>query len=771
MTGDEPHEELRIGQWRLIPALNLLRRDGETVRLEPRHVDLLLFLAQRQGEVVGAEHIFSSVWGGQIVGDHSLYQAIAKLRKALGDGAAKPSYIETIPKRGYRLIADVSAVGPSADTAGDPTDGVESRGTAEWKGRPLPRALPAHLGWLILLAILVAAVLAGLWFMPLRSPNGPSLGPRTLVVLPFSSLSREEADRFIAQGFSIELANLLGRSRNLHVLGPVSTKLVAESELEPVEISRRLGVDTMVSGNLRRSSGRLRISATITDTATGYQMWGHIFDRPDQDIFALQRGVAVAIAKVLQERLDEGVSPQLKDAAPEHREAYDDLLLGDYYRSQRSSASLQRALHHYRRALEADPGFLAAKREMATTYLLLSFYGDLPLLEAIERAKPLLEDCLRQYPRDWKLLGTIGLSHYLQGAYGLAQDYLRQAVEGAPNFVEGWMWLGLTQQQQGRLLDALAAFEHARDLEPLMVTAATNQANALAWSGSNAAARRLLEELTTKVDAHAQLFRTLSNLALEAGDLVAAHRWAAKALAADPEDPLPKANMAMVLGYLRQEEAAVSMAALARAGNPTGRAVQLYLDRLSILAPGLLPPDTDEAYLSGIRDGLSLPEIEWRLANGRTGLAHYFSGDAAAARDRLAKSLDGRDYPIERTDYDLFLCTSLVDAARRAGDAAFAARWLEHCERDLADARRHGWKSLALDYVRARGTMLKGARADALEQLGPLVDRGFRNLRLLQMDPVFAPLRDELAFRGLVAEIDAFVQRSWAEISAAAGEG
>ena len=102
--------EVRVGDWILVAELNLLRRAGQEVRLEPRHADLLAFMSTRGGEVVSTEDIIQNVWHGQVVTDHSVYQAIAKLRKAFADSASQPRYIETVPKRGYRLIAEVSEI-------------------------------------------------------------------------------------------------------------------------------------------------------------------------------------------------------------------------------------------------------------------------------------------------------------------------------------------------------------------------------------------------------------------------------------------------------------------------------------------------------------------------------------------------------------------------------------------------------------------------------------------------------------------------------------
>ena len=112
---------LRVGEWEVDPALNELRRGGEAIRLEPKAIEVLRYLAERPGEVVGREALLSAIWPGVVVGDDALTQAIIKLRRALGDDAHSPRYIETISKRGYRLIAaaGTSPGDPPAAPAGN----------------------------------------------------------------------------------------------------------------------------------------------------------------------------------------------------------------------------------------------------------------------------------------------------------------------------------------------------------------------------------------------------------------------------------------------------------------------------------------------------------------------------------------------------------------------------------------------------------------------------------------------------------------------------
>jgi thioredoxin-like negative regulator of GroEL len=254
---------------------------------------------------------------------------------------------------------------------------------------------------------------------------------------------------------------------------------------------------------------------------------------------------------------------------------------------------------------------------------------------------------------------------------------------------------------------------------------------------------------------------------LETGDLVSAHKWARRGLAIDPDGPLARANMAMVLAYLNRNGDAAALLAGTRSNASTNRAAQIYLDRLTLASPSLGQNGNQPAPESQYLDEPEVPELEWRLDNARKGIRSYLSGDDGTASEQLAKSLDGRAYPIKRTDYDLFLCTSLADSYGRQGKGSESTGWLARCDRNLTDAIKHGWKTLALAYVEARVSMLHQDRTAALDRLAALVELGFGNRQLLEVDPVFAAIRGDARFREIGARIAARVERAWTEISSA----
>src|SRR5688572_26024500 len=163
-------ERLLIGEWWADRTTNELGRRGETVRIEPKAMEVLMVLAEHGGEVISREKLLADVWAGVVVGDEALTQSIIKLRRAFGDNPREPAYIETISKRGYRLIA---RVGSAAGTEAAPAPAPARR---RWA------ALAAG----VVLALGAAAAYFGQSVLPVPSA-APDAEPLTLTVLPFET--------------------------------------------------------------------------------------------------------------------------------------------------------------------------------------------------------------------------------------------------------------------------------------------------------------------------------------------------------------------------------------------------------------------------------------------------------------------------------------------------------------------------------------------------------------------------------------------------------
>jgi DNA-binding winged helix-turn-helix (wHTH) protein/TolB-like protein/Flp pilus assembly protein TadD len=770
MSAERPDErEIHIGEWCLTPSLNLLRhiQTGKRVRLEPRHADLLALFAAHPGEVLSVDDLIGQVWERQMVTDQSVYQAIAKLRRAVNDEASDPRYIETVPKRGYRLIADVRVAEVAAAVADEgPRDEAADEGIQnDAVGKPGGGQI-WRIGVAVLVLVVVAAVLTAWWSeWGRQSPTEPDT--LTVLILPFKALSDDPRAGFLAEGFAIELAHAVGRVDGVRVIGAVSSQLVTQMDATNGSPAVHVDADVVVTGSLQRDDSGLRIIANLTDVATGHQQWSDVFDRPERDILQTQRDVAEAIS----EALDRSINPdQLASSlVPDEQQVYDNYLLGRYYRKRRTADDLERAANYFDLALASQPGFLPAMRGRAVTYLLMSFYGSMPLAEALERAKPYLERGLTVAPDDAELLAAVGLSHHLKGSQGIAEDFLMRAVATHPNLAEAWMWLGLTRQQQGRLREALPAFEHASGLEPLLVTAMVNYAYALTAAGQPETALALLEGLATKANEafvnRDQLFRALSVIERERGNLLEAHHWGMRSLQVTPEAALPRANLAIVYGLLGQHERAKQFAIEALDDGIPGTAVRDFLTRAALATPAVLELVAWEDRVEAMKSSVDSPPIEWRQISLFAGMKAFFAGDFAAALPLLQRATKDNSFPVLGEDDDIFVCGSIVLALRKTGADDAAAPKLDGCRQDLVEARTLGWGSRSLMMGATRLAILAGDRDEAGRLMSQFYDAGFRNLSLLAIDPLFQELASTDVHQQLEARIRADIDSSWRVIA------
>jgi TolB-like protein/DNA-binding winged helix-turn-helix (wHTH) protein len=293
---------LQIGAWSVDPLTNKIVRDGETVRLEARTMRLLLCLAEHPGETVTADELMDRVWTGTIVTPDSIYQAVAYLRRLLGDDAKTPAYIATVPRRGYRLVAKVVKPTDAAPVAAplvvpDASVHAVQRPASGWQAGI--RTLGA--------AALGAGVLGlGIWWLAAgtgshRAPSPALAYERSVAVLPFLDLtSQAMGEEYLADGITEELIDELSKVPGLKVPPPSAVFYFKSKLMEPAVIARTLRVAYLVDGSVRRSGARLRIAVRLTRAADGFIVWSASYDRQPGDLLKLQSDIAGNVSKEIQ---------------------------------------------------------------------------------------------------------------------------------------------------------------------------------------------------------------------------------------------------------------------------------------------------------------------------------------------------------------------------------------------------------------------------------------------------------------------------------------
>jgi len=245
---------------------------------------LLLCLADHAGEVVSIDDVLTQVWSGVTVTPDSVYQAVASLRRLLGDDPRQPTYIATVPRLGYRMVAAVTPWVPA--TAAIPSSPGRRAGVARAAGAALCLALAA----------------AFLFYgkVPTASPAPATQPEKSIAVLPFLDLTEKMSNEPFADGMTEELIDKLSKIPGLRVPSPTSSFYFKGKQITIPEIAKSLGVAYVLDGSVRKSGARLRIAARLIRAENGYVIWSETYDRPVDDLLMVQDDIAGEVTKALR---------------------------------------------------------------------------------------------------------------------------------------------------------------------------------------------------------------------------------------------------------------------------------------------------------------------------------------------------------------------------------------------------------------------------------------------------------------------------------------
>jgi transcriptional activator of cad operon len=297
---------LRIGDWRVNPTTGEISRKGENLRVEARTMRLLLCLAEHAGQVVSIDDLLDQVWSGVNVTPDSVYQAVTSLRRLLGDDPKQPTYIATVPRLGYRMVAPV---GPWIDHG--PEQSIAEISTSPTKSAADVRrtVLFSRPGFAFavgtaLLALVVVVVFLFRGKVTNSNPRGATTSAaqpqESIAVLPFLDLTEGMKQEEFADGMTEELIDKLSKIPDLRVPSPTSSFYFKGKQTTVAEIARALGVAYVLDGSVRKSGARLRVAARLVRADTGYVVWTETYDRPFDDLLMVQDDIAGEVTKALR---------------------------------------------------------------------------------------------------------------------------------------------------------------------------------------------------------------------------------------------------------------------------------------------------------------------------------------------------------------------------------------------------------------------------------------------------------------------------------------
>ena len=445
-----------MADWEVHATSDRIRRGDTEIKLEPKVMAVLVCLADRQGELVTREQLEREVWGGTVVGYDALTSSIIKLRKALGDDSRQPRFIETVSKKGYRLIVPVHR----APEPGAPTVVPAPVPTVNPSRRNL---LMAGLTIVVIAAAGLAVFFRGDLFRPAPVvPDKPSI-----VVLPFGNLGNDPAQAYFTDGITADITTSLSKLSGLFVIASSSAQSYREPPADIKQVAETLGVRYVLEGNVRRSGNRLRVNVQLVDAATGFQLWAERYDRDMQHVLDVQDDVTAKIVNALSVELTEAERQRGARRYTINVEAYDEFLRGQslYVRSTPEDNLQARAL--FQQAINRDPGFARAYGAMALSYVDESRFGwGKNPAAALERAFELANKAVAlddQLPQAYRALSYAYLH---RREYQNSIDAIQRAIALDPNDADGRASLALSHVYDGNYETAIRMLRAAMQMNP-----------------------------------------------------------------------------------------------------------------------------------------------------------------------------------------------------------------------------------------------------------------------------------------------------------------
>lgn len=481
-----------FGPFRL-DAVGCVLFDGDRiVALPPKQIATLIVLVKARGAVVDRDTLVSQVWPDTFVEEAGLTRNISQLRKVIEAGGA--TFIETIPKRGYRFVAPVAIERVEPDTvrliervtriqideafeADDDPARSERRLPAAPAAPPLRRTAIA-----VVLAVIVIAAAILAWRQSIAT--SPLLAPesiRTLAILPFRHLNPTDADRYLSVGLADALITRFANLASLTIT-PTATS-IAYGGQSPIDAGRALGVDAVLDGSIQRSTERTRVTVQLIAVRSGRPLWAGSFDENDTEILSIQDSVSTSIAGLLVPNLGNSERERLARRATNSHLAWSAYMRGRALWAARGPRQLDDSVAAFRSAIDADPAFALAYTGLAQSLMAQSSYQYRWAHEVQPRAKEAALQALALDPLLGDAHGVLGgIAFTFDWDWRSAERELTRGLALNPNESSLHQMLSNLLMSRGRLHDSIVAAEAAVRLDPQGFAPNSNLTLMLNWA-------------------------------------------------------------------------------------------------------------------------------------------------------------------------------------------------------------------------------------------------------------------------------------------------
>ncbi|NOX43704.1 MAG: tetratricopeptide repeat protein [Gammaproteobacteria bacterium] len=463
-VSDKQLRTFHINDWHVDVAANRLCLGQTEIKIEAKAMEVLAYLANRPGEIITRQELEHDVWAGKVVGYDSLTRIITKLRKALNDDSRDPHYIETISKKGYRLIASVNR--EMSATQHRP------RGVARWIVPSMAIAIALLLIVFILEQVLERNTPVIAQNVDNTSNNSTDLNvvqdnTPSIAVLPFGDLSDHATHSYLSEGITEDITTALSKLSGLFVIDRSSTLKYKNQTIDVKYAAKQLNVRYLLDGSVRQSGSKLRVNAKLIDGSSGVLLWGEYYDREMKDIFSVQDDITMNIVSALSVKLTEEEKRRAAHPYTLNIDAYDEFLRGQVLYAHHTREDNLWARESYLKSIDMDPNFARAYSALALTYSAEFRYNwHAAPDESLRQAAKLAQKAVsidNQLPNAFWVLGYVYLH---QQKYKQAIEAANRAIALNPNNADSYATLGLSYVYDGEPEKGTQMLRRAMRLNP-----------------------------------------------------------------------------------------------------------------------------------------------------------------------------------------------------------------------------------------------------------------------------------------------------------------
>jgi TolB-like protein/Tfp pilus assembly protein PilF len=693
-----------FGEYELEPESRTLRRRGERIPVEPKVLDLFVYLIEHRARVVSTDELLDALWPQVSVTPAALSRAVQKARRAVGDDGEHQAVLRTEHGYGFQFVAKVSVLQAPVATA----------------------------------------------------PLSPNPDQPSIAVLPFVNMSEDLDQEYFSDGITEELIHTLAAIEGLRVVGRSSSFFFKGKDIDLRETGKTLGVSHLLEGSVRRSDTRLRITSQLISAADGFHLWSNSYDREMVEIFEIQEEVASSIARALRIELGVEVAKSVAIRTTEYPEAYTWFLRGTDLIRRANTTTLPNAREAFEKAIELDPKFLPAYVGSAYASRWILDWGAGSADDTLVRAESRLRQALALDPEYGPAHAEFGVILTYHGDWAGAEGSFKRGIEldlsGSAPFKYG----EALSTFMGRPQEGIIWMERAQ-IDPFDLESLAMYANALARAGREGEAESELRRILALDPTSSLTQFLLGELDFMRNRHASGVRWWVQAFAHDPKNVLLPFDMVTTFLDLGDAEAAARwvqlaerngsggyLAELARFAHAMYRGDQISSESISRQLAATVQPIVEEQYLY---------VFAWLRVLQRADPAR-----ALQVYEKYYPKLLEENPQVDGWNHAVAI--GLAEGMRHSGDDSRADLLLQ---RSLAvlENTTDPWYGPAT----AAAHLLLGELGIALAALREAVDSGWRRGSwILERDPIFAPLWDHPEFQTLMAELRADMSSQLAEL-------